>query len=356
GRGREVIDEWRSRLDESARAHAEWDGYAELCLYVGDAAEYRRACDELLSRFESSSDPHVWERVGRACLFVQGTPDQARRGAELIDRALEADPESYAAWAHPYFQFALRLAEYRLGRYEAAVEALRSGASGVLRPAPQLVLAMALHRLGRTDEAKHSLARAVSAADWRPTRAVSREDWMYHLLRREAEAMILPDLAAMAAGERPPIDNDERLTLAALCIAEGRAAAAAQLFFEVFVDAPEYLDDPASDLRFIAACQAAVAAAGGMDDATTPDESGQALWRARARDWLRKELEAWAAPQRTGDPGPLVRESARLARWRDDPDLASIRNPDALARLTPQERDECTTLWNAVETAIRDAP
>ena len=46
-------------LDRHAKVHDDWDGYAELCLFLGDVAEYHRACGELLDRFESSTDPHV---------------------------------------------------------------------------------------------------------------------------------------------------------------------------------------------------------------------------------------------------------------------------------------------------------
>jgi hypothetical protein len=51
---------------------------------------------------------------------------------------------------------------------------------------------MALHRSGQTAEARKTLAAAVLAQDWRVKRAFLPSDWIAHVLRREAEALILP--------------------------------------------------------------------------------------------------------------------------------------------------------------------
>ena len=42
-----------------------------------------------------------------------------------------------------------------------------------------------------------------------------------------------------------------------------------------------------------------------------------------------------------------------LARWREDPDLAGLRDPAALNKLPPAERQECRTLWNEIEAQIQ---
>jgi hypothetical protein len=41
-----------------------------------------------------------------------------------------------------------------------------------------------------------------------------------------------------------------------------------------------------------------------------------------------------------------ARASEKLAWWRKDPDLAGLRDPDALEKLPPAERQECRTLWS----------
>ena len=102
GRREEARVAWRQFIDRHAKVHDDWYGYAELCLFLGDVAEYQRGCRELLTRFESSTDPHICERTGRACLLLPETPQQMQRAAALIDRALAADKSRYAAWATPF--------------------------------------------------------------------------------------------------------------------------------------------------------------------------------------------------------------------------------------------------------------
>jgi hypothetical protein len=43
----------------------------------------------------------------------------------------------------------------------------------------------------------------------------------------------------------------------------------------------------------------------------------------------------------------------RLAGWRTDPDLAGLRDPGALARLSAEERKEWSFLWTEVEALFR---
>jgi eukaryotic-like serine/threonine-protein kinase len=52
---------------------------------------------------------------------------------------------------------------------------------------------MALHQNGQVEEARKTLATAVLAHDWRADQVSDQNGWIYHVLRREAEAMILPD-------------------------------------------------------------------------------------------------------------------------------------------------------------------
>ena len=77
---------------------------------------------------------------------------------------------------------------------------MRGEGSGVLGTAPRLVLAMALHENGRAEEARKTLAEAILAHDWRAVNVRDQDGWIVHVLRREAEAMILPDLPALLDG------------------------------------------------------------------------------------------------------------------------------------------------------------
>src|SRR5262249_56598809 len=112
----------------------------------------------------------------------------------------------------PYFLFAQGLAEFRRGQFDPAVSAMRGEADRMPGPAPRLVLAMALHRSGQTAEARKTLA-AVLAPGWTVNQARFPIDWSSHVLRREAEALILPNLPAFLDGKYQPRDNNERLAL-----------------------------------------------------------------------------------------------------------------------------------------------
>ncbi len=193
GRGAEAAAPWRAAIDADPQTHDVRDGYAEFCLFVGDEAEYRQACSELLEFFGSATDPHLCERTGRACLLAPLPDEQRRQAAALIDRALSADPSQYAPWARPYFLLAKALSEYRSGRFESAANLLQGDVLHALPPAPQLILAMVTCRMGQVGEARRIFAEAVASIDWRLEAAGNREAWIYHTLRREAEALIRSD-------------------------------------------------------------------------------------------------------------------------------------------------------------------
>jgi hypothetical protein len=44
-----------------------------------------------------------------------------------------------------------------------------------------------------------------------------------------------------------------------------------------------------------------------------------------------------------------------LAHWRRDPDLAGVRDPDALAALPGEERDGWRALWDEVDRRLEAA-
>ena len=196
---RSKLEEAMVRLGEGGRAfgpghyaHEDWYGFAEFCLFLGQEGEYRRAARALAEAFGATTDPRQAEQVGRACLLAAGPADEVERASQLIDRTLADEKKHPSPVYLPYYLFAKGLAEYRLGRAEAATTVMQGPAGRVLGPAPRLVLAMARHRQGSEDEARRVLAEAVRSYDWNLARADNREAWVYHILRREAERLILP--------------------------------------------------------------------------------------------------------------------------------------------------------------------
>jgi serine/threonine-protein kinase len=192
GRAEDAMAAWKAALAFNPPDHDAWYGYAELCLFLGREEEYRTARRALLGHFANTTDPGLAERVSRACLLRPAEGDDLRRAAVLADRAAAADRTQYGlSFAH--FLFAQGLADYRRGLFDRAIATMRGPASRVLGPAPKLVLAMALYQKGEVTEARKALTEAVGGHDWRPANVRDQDGWIYHSLRREAEAMIPPD-------------------------------------------------------------------------------------------------------------------------------------------------------------------
>jgi serine/threonine-protein kinase len=192
GRLDEARMAWQAALEVDPPQHDAWYGYAEFCSYLGQEDEYRRARRDLLSRFGTTTNPQIAERTGRACLLLPASGDELRQAVALAERAAAADRARYQR-IYPHFLFVQGLAEYRQGRFDRAIATMRGDASRVLGPAPRLVLAMALHRSGEEAEARQTLAAAVRDHDWRANQVRDQDGWIYHVLRREAERMILPN-------------------------------------------------------------------------------------------------------------------------------------------------------------------
>jgi serine/threonine-protein kinase len=67
---------------------------------------------------------------------------------------------------------------------------------------------MAQYRLGNAQEARDTLATALNMADWDLSRVRSHDQWIWHILRREAEGTIPSEPQAAAA-------HDQSVTLKA---------------------------------------------------------------------------------------------------------------------------------------------
>jgi serine/threonine-protein kinase len=352
GRVNEARVAWLTAVEANPPEHDAWFGYAEFCLFLGREDEYRRARQALLARFGASTDPYVAERTGRACMLLPATGDELRQAVVLAGRAAAADRSQHAP-AYPYFLFAQGLAEYRQGRLDQAISAMRGDASRVLGPASRLVLAMALHRSGQAAKARKTLAEAVLAYDWRADQARDPHYWICHVLRREAEAMMIPNLPAFLDEKYQPQDNDERLALLGVCQFTNRSRARARLYANAFAATPHLAEDLGAAHRTNAARAAALAGCGRGADATGLGEEERKRWRDQARQWLRADL---VACQRlldgdTADGRELVRQT--LMDWQGDPDLAGLREPTALEKFSADERQDCLTLWKEVGVVLQ---
>jgi serine/threonine-protein kinase len=158
-------------------------------------------------------------------------------------------------------------------------------------------------------------------------------------------------LSAVVQGKDTPAAADCR-DLAELCFVKQHYATAARLYAEALAAKPELTEDLRAGHRFNAARAAALAGGGQGDDAaglSGPEKEGL---RKQAREWLRLDLAAWARRVDTGKEGDRIQARKTLSPWRAEPDLAGLRDPDALAKLNPAERQDCQALWQEVAALL----
>jgi serine/threonine-protein kinase len=160
-------------------------------------------------------------------------------------------------------------------------------------------------------------------------------------------------LAAVRKGTAPK-DNAERLTLAQRAYDTMLYEAATSLWAAALEADPKLAADRQARHRYNAACAAALAVAGEGKDAP-PDVTAKAHHRAQALSWLRGELDAWKKVVETSTPEQRTAVVPILRHWQEDTDLASVRDPAALAKLPNDQRSAWQALWADVDRLIAPA-
>jgi hypothetical protein len=173
---------------------------------------------------------------------------------------------------------------------------------------------------------------------------------------RQAERLVELDdqLPALLRGDAAPKDAAEQLELAHLCSLKKRHAASARFYADAFAARPPLADNPALPHRYNAACVAALAGCGVGTDPARPDKE-QAGLRRQALGWLRGDLEAQAKRLKNWWPGEADAARQFLQYWKQDPDLAAVRDKDALDKLPEPERDAWRQLWQDVDALLQRA-
>ncbi|HEY1381164.1 MAG TPA: tetratricopeptide repeat protein [Gemmataceae bacterium] len=204
-------------------------------------------------------------------------------------------------------------------------------------------LGQILIQQGRFADAVAELRRGVEVS---PNRSGPGRRLAHMLEQAERLGRLDEKLALVLRGEAQPADATEWFGLAGLCADHRkRYAAAAHFYAGAFAANP----DPAADHR-LAALAAARAAAGDGTDAP-PDTAEQSRLRRLALDWLRADLADCGRRLNEDRSATLVRQ--RLRGLTTDPHLASVRDPDKLARLPGDERASWRQLW-AAAAALAD--
>jgi tetratricopeptide (TPR) repeat protein len=209
-------------------------------------------------------------------------------------------------------------------------------------------LGHALSRLGRFAEALASLKRGHELGTKRPDWRYPSAAWVRNARRLAA---LETRLSAFLNGEHVPSGTRERLDLARVSQAKKFHHTATRLYAEAFADGPKLGDDQRT--RYNAARSAALAAAGQGKDSAKLDEKERRALRRRALTWLRANLALLSKQAETGKPAGRTAVQQALRHWQKAPDLASLRDKEALAKLTPEERAACEKLWSDVAELLK---
>jgi tetratricopeptide (TPR) repeat protein len=182
-------------LDKARRLHPDnphpWFYQAMNLLGAAKGPDYRRVCEGMLNRFDTTRTPITANLLLYACV---ATPDAVAEPAILIPLA------KIAAIKPVGFAHTPGAALYRAGKYEAAVRYFDAREKAVpLRAWDYLFLAMAHQRLGHLEEARRSLDRGerwIAAAKRQETHG-KRSRWAawfervaVERLHREAETLL----------------------------------------------------------------------------------------------------------------------------------------------------------------------
>ena len=144
-------------------------------------------------------------------------------------------------------------------------------------------------------------------------------------------------LSAAIKGDQYPKDNAERLRLAQRAYDKALHATAVRLWAEALAADPKLGDDRRAQHRYNAACAAALAGSGQGKDEPKPDDAARAKLRNQALDWLKAELSAWKRVSTLAAPGTKELVAKSLAHWKQDADLAGIRDEPELAKRPEDE-------------------
>jgi ABC-type Fe2+-enterobactin transport system substrate-binding protein len=114
------------------------------------------------------------------------------------------------------------------------------------------------------------------------------------------------------------------------------------------------VNDPQTGTRYNFACAAALAGCGRGIDAPA-GEADRARLRSQALAWLRADLALRAKVIRSGAPAAVADMKGVLRHWREDADLADVRDRDALEKLPDAERAEWRKLWAEADVLLQPA-
>ncbi len=265
---------------------------------------------------------------------------------------------SHSATKRGWSQYLLGLARFRAGKYGDAARELSELQSNIW-PGKVLawpVLAMANDKLGVANEARNWLMKAEYLDPKTIVLWWDREE--FRLLLREAETQLKTDYEHLKATIKDASGLPTaiaKIGIAQIAYNKTLYAASTRIWSDVFASNPDLMDNLNASYRYNAACSAALAGYGWTKDDPPPDDEARRAPRSQALEWLKDDLAARSKLLEKANPATTANVAKVLAYWKEDPDLASIRDPSELAKLPKAEQSALGNFWSNLDAVIAKA-
>jgi tetratricopeptide (TPR) repeat protein len=321
---------------------------AEAHFNLGFALEAMGCPDEALAAYRRVTElkPDFVDALNNLGLILQ------KKGR--LDEALTAYRKAIArkpGYADAHYNLGNALRD--LGHYAEAVAAYRRAVA--LQP----TFAEAYCNLGIILRQQGEFAQALAALKRGHELGSQRTDWPYPSAHWVDDCRQLGGMAvrlpAFLRGEAQPVTPAERNAFALFCYDQQRYVTAARLWASDLIGDRKPADDLEASRRQDAADAAALAGTGLGAEASQLNEQERARWRKQAREWLRAELVVDARLLASGTARDRQRVRRWLRIWQNEPDLAGLRDPAAVARLPADEQQACRQLWAEVQALLARA-
>jgi serine/threonine-protein kinase len=301
----------------------------------------------LLRRAQQQYPTDFWVNHNLGVALLRAEPPGREEGVRFLTAGAALRPDSAGALLN------LGNALRETGRAEEAIACYRKA----IELDPKLALAhealsLALFARGRYAEARLAASRSLALL---PERHPKRSDLTRQVQTCERLLKLEARLPRLLRGEERPVSVQENLDLATMCRHRRLHAAAVRFAAAAFTADPKVTSNLNALHRYHAACSGCLAAAGQGEDAAGLDASERSRLRKQAIDWLRADLAGWTHLQDGSPSAARAAVQKAMKHWQQDPDLASIRDPAALAQLPADERGVIARLWAEVAALLKKA-
>jgi tetratricopeptide (TPR) repeat protein len=321
-------------------------GKPEIYFYLGNALSQQKKLDEAAAELRQAIKlrhdfPEAHYNLG-GILSEQKKPDEAVAAYRM---AVKLQPD----WADAHYNLGSALGA--AGKANEAIEEY-SHAIRLNKDHAQAHCNLG-HNLLRQGHFKESVAAFRRGHQL----GIRRQDWPYPSRQwlRQAEQMAQADdrFTAVLAGKDRPNNASDRSYFAFLCQRYRQLyATAARFSLEALTEQLTWADNLQAACRYNAACCAALAGCGQGKDAASLDDTDRAELRYRALVWLQDDLAAHARQLAGLQPAAVQQARLSLLRWRQDADLACVRDPTAIGKLPEAERVAWLNLWAEVNSRL----